>query len=334
MRYLAGQVPEQAEACPGTDAEIAVFDSTGPVEADVGEAKKRKERLADGSALCIFCGGQRVATTEEHCPPRALFREKKWPEGYVFPACEECNGGTSDDDLMVAFLAQLSEAGNAHKKTAGLMYQVKRQFPGFIEGMFQRSTAEARRLGRKVRLRPGPGETYRELPVVKLPEEAHKSVSVLARKLTKAIYFKQTQSIFPTDGGIMFQWFTNAQKMEHGRIVLLDAVAHFAAMSAPKRRNGKDLTDQFDYKYSVDKSGELHLLQVLFGDVFGFVTIFSQIPGRLEAMEDGIKKKHPRLGSPFRFLSTNSVSTAKTGVEPTTAGTTYRHPQKQSPRKS
>jgi hypothetical protein len=206
---------------------------------------------------------------------------------------------------MVAFLAQLTEAGNAHKKGPGLMYQVRRQFPGFIEGMFQRTSIEARRLGRKVGLRPGPGETYKELPVVKLPMEAHKSVSVLAAKLTKAIYFKQTSAIFPRDGGIMFQWFTNAQKMEHGRIALLDALAHFTAMSAPKRRNGKDLTDQFDYKYSIDAFGELHILQVVFGDVFGFVAIFSQVPGRLESIEEGIQKKHPGLGSPFNFISTN-----------------------------
>lgn len=273
----------------------------------MGDAKRRKEKLIAAGSPCIFCGGQRVATTQEHCPPRALFREKKWPEGYVFPACEDCNGGTSDDDLMVAFLAHLTKASNTHKSGAGLMRQVKRQFPGFIEGMFQRSTAEARRLGRKVGLRPGPGETYQELPVVKLPKEAHQCVSVLAAKLTKAIYFKQTRAIFPSDGGIMFQWFTNAQKMEHGRIVLLDAISHFAAMSVPKRRGGKDLSDQFDYKYSVGESGELHMLQVVFGEVFGFVTIFSQTPGRVESIVEGIEKAHPTSRRPFRFLSTRAA---------------------------
>lgn len=254
---------------------------------------------------CIFCGGQRPATTEEHCPPRALFRDKQWPEGYIFPACDICNGGSSDDDLMVAFLAQMTQTGNGHKKASGLIYQVNRQFPGFIESMFQRSAVEARRTARRLGLRPSPGETYKDLPVVNLPEETHKCVGVLAAKLTKAVFFKQTHTIFPTDGGILFQWFTNAQKMEHGRIVLLDALSHFAAMSVPKRRNGKDLTDQFDYKYSVDEYGALHILQVVFGDVFGFVSIFSQVPGRLESMEERIKKAHPELDSPFKLLSSN-----------------------------
>ena len=270
----------------------------------MGEAKLRKEKLIAAGHLCIFCGGQRIATTEEHCPPRALFRGKRWPEGYVFPACEDCNGGTSDDDLMISFLANLTQVGSADKGT-GLMYQVNKQFPGFLKAMFERTAVQARKMARKTGLRPGPGETYQELPIVKLPVEAHRCVSVLAAKLTKAIYFKQTSEIFPTEGGIMFQWFTNAQKMEHGRIVLLDALSHFAAMSAPKRRGGKDLTDQFDYKYSADKPGELHILQVVFGEVFGFVSIFSQVPGRLESMENRIKDAHPGIDSPFKFLSTN-----------------------------
>ena len=165
----------------------------------------------------------------------------------------------------------------------------------------------------KLGLRPGPGETHQELPVVILPTEAHQCVSVLASKLTKAIYFKQTRAIFPADGGILFQWFTNAQKMEHGRIVLLEAISLFAAMSVPKRRGGKDLSDQFDYKYSIGESGELHMLQVVFGEVFGFVTIFSQIPGRLESIVEGIDTAYSTSRRPFRFLSSNRPALLQRG---------------------
>ena len=105
--------------------------------------------------------------------------------------------------------------------------------------------------------------------------------------------------------GIMFQWSANAQEMEHGRILPLDAIRHFAAVSVSKRRAGKDLSDQFPYKYSVGKSGELHMLQVVFGKAFGFVTIFSQAPGRLESIVEGIEKAHPASRRPFRFLSSN-----------------------------
>jgi hypothetical protein len=47
------------------------------------------------------------------------------------------------------------------------------------------------------------------------------------------------------------------------------------------------------------------MLEVVFGKVFGFVTIFSQVPGRLESIVEGIEKAHPASRRPFRFLSSN-----------------------------
>jgi len=271
----------------------------------MGEAQRRKVKIKT-SAPCIFCGGGTLATTKEHCPPKALFRNKEWPDGYVFPACINCNGGSSDEDLIVAFLAHLkTEDPQKTKKGLGLMKAVHRQFPDFLHRMFNKTARESRNDARKLGIKPEPGETYQELGIANVTEAMHKSVSVLAAKLTKAVYYMQTNSIFPTDGGIMFQWFTNAQKLEHGKVILLEAAAKFSAISPPKQRNGKDLKDQFDYRYSVGEKGELHLLQVVFGETFGFLTIFSQTPGRLESMEDSIKRKLSTSDSPFKFLSTN-----------------------------
>ncbi len=185
------------------------------------------------------------------------------------------------------------------------MRQVARQMPQVLHEMFTSSAVEARTNARRLGLRPEPGQTYQELGVVNVPEAAHIAVRILATKLTKAVYYQRTGSIFPVGGGIMFQWFTNAQKMEHGRIVLLEALSRIATMSEPLTRGGRDLKDQFDFLYSVEKEGALHMLQVTFGKVFGFVTIFSQTPGRLEAMEDQIKERTGSMDSPFEFLSTN-----------------------------
>ncbi len=274
----------------------------------MGEAQRRKVKLEKSSALCIFCGGTTLATTEEHCPPRALFYEKRWPEGYAFPACEKCNGGTSDEDLMIAFLAQLNPQPKNHeitKKGEGLMRAVNRQFPGLLMQMFEKSVIDSRRTARRLGLSPKHGQTYQEMGIVNVPVAMRQCVSIFAAKLTKAVYYKQTGAIFPNDGGIMFQWFTNAQRLEHGRIVLLDALAGITAMSTPKQRGGKDLKEQFDYLYSVDDAGDLHVLQAVFSEVFGFVTIFSQTPSRLETIEDSVKKKLDTTDSPFEFLSTN-----------------------------
>jgi len=173
--------------------------------------------------------------------------------------------------------------------------------------MFSKSAIEARADARRIGLRPRPGETYQQLGIVDIPDEMHRCVEVFAAKLTKAIYYMKMGAPFPVNGGIQFQWFTNAQRLEHGRIVLLEALAELAAMSAPVARSGRDLKDQFDYLYSADAPREFHVLQVAFGQVFGFVSIFSQVPGRLEAMDERLAERFEgqQKKSPFKWLSSN-----------------------------
>ena len=66
-----------------------------------------RERFLASNPICVFCGGVNPATTVEHCPPRALFQHKHWPEGFDFAACEACNHGTGDQDAIVAMLARM-----------------------------------------------------------------------------------------------------------------------------------------------------------------------------------------------------------------------------------
>jgi hypothetical protein len=259
---------------------------------------------------CIFCGGANLATTTEHCPPRGLFKDKQWPKGFDFPACGPCNFGTRDDDRLVAMLAATapnkSEPARL-EKWSKLMKGVHRQSPETLQQMFKpKSVMEARSLARRFGLKRGPGQTYQDVAnIADIPEALHTAVKTLAAKLGKAVYFQETGNIFPADGGIQFVWFTNAQKLEHGKIVVLEALASTAATSRPLRGNGKDLKDQFDYRYSVDEPGDLHLLQAVFGEVFGFVTIFSQTPGRLEGIENDLSQKLGVEKGPFSFLSSN-----------------------------
>lgn len=247
-----------------------------------------------------------MATTKEHCPPRALFREKNWPEGYEFPACKACNGGSSDSDLIVAFMANMDPAANDEqlKKGHGLMRLAHRQAPRMLPAMFNSSALKARAQARRLGMKPGPGQTYQGLGIVNVTDEMRLAVETVAAKLTKAVFYMQTGSIFPQDGSIWFQWFTNAQLREHGNIPLIEALANFPAEAPVLKRNGKDLSDQFDYKYSKDDEGYLHVLQTVFGQVFGFVTIFSQVPGKLEEIETKIKRQVPDGQSPFIFLGT------------------------------
>ncbi len=195
---------------------------------------------------------------------------------------------------MVAFVASMGVDAavdpQGSERFTNLMRAVKKQLPGFLEEMFDPAIVAV---------------PMSAAGVVRTPAALHRAVGIFAGKLTKGVYYKQTGRILPEDGGIMFQWFTNAQLHEHGKINLLDALSGISAMSTPKERSGKDLKDQFDYLYSVDQSGDLHILQVVIGRIFGFVTIFSQTPGRLETIEDHLNQKVGTDNGPFQFLSSN-----------------------------
>lgn len=270
----------------------------------MGEARRKKQRLQDQGLPCIFCGGVAVATTEEHCPPRSLFRDRQWPEGFAFPACQRCNGGSSDDDLLIAFLAHLGpEADEAtRRKSVGLMKAVHRQAPGLLGKMLSVSAVEARKFARKTGMKREPGMTFKDIGVVNVPDQLHAAVGRFALKLTKAVYYRHAGLVLPANAGVLFQWFTNAELREHGRILVLDAMKQFDGMSAPITRTGQDLSDQFDYKYSVDEHGALHMLQVVFGEVFGFVSIFSQEAGRMERIHGELVQQAGKEG-PFTFVS-------------------------------
>jgi hypothetical protein len=59
-------------------------------------------------------------------------KHRQWPEGFEFAACDTCNNGTRDDDLLIAMLARLDpfqNRGDFDGKTAGLMARAHKRFP-------------------------------------------------------------------------------------------------------------------------------------------------------------------------------------------------------------
>ena len=258
--------------------------------------------LATSGAKCIYCGGAQDATTEEHCPPRALFRQRAWPEGFAFPSCVACNAGTSDDDLLVQFMASMQpDPDDAQvKKFSGLMYQVKNQFPGLLQRMMARSATEARQIARALGVVPPPGKLHQDINVVKVPPELHDAVAVLATKLSKSVYFLYEKKIFPADGEIALHWFTNAQLLQYDTIPALESLAGLPMTGLPLRRNGKNLKDQFDYEYTLGEG--YHVLKVAFGRVFGFVTFFNTEPGTVAEFLGRMRTESGKMRGPFQLV--------------------------------
>jgi hypothetical protein len=266
----------------------------------MGESQRKKLKIKNGNYQCIFCGGFTPANTVDHVPPKIIFRNKSWPEGFEFPACEACNNGTSDDDLVVGLLARMTKEDSS---ILGLLKNIKGQHPQLLAEMLDISEAEAKVAAEKFHIEKPEGMTYRELGIVNVTDTMNLAVTTLASKLSKAVYYKLTGEIFPNKGGILFNWFTNAQLFEHGKVYVLDGLKQFKFTTEVLKRSNTLLHDQFDYRYSLSEEGTIHLLQAVFGGSFGFVTIFSPDPEIIQSIDANTLESTDHKNSAFSIIS-------------------------------
>src|SRR3974390_3767141 len=56
--------------------------------------------------------GNRECRLNDCADELRLRQRRQWPEGFEFPACDVCNGGSRDDDLLVAMLAKMDPFEN------------------------------------------------------------------------------------------------------------------------------------------------------------------------------------------------------------------------------
>lgn len=267
-------------------------------------ARLNREAFFREHPTCVFCGGSAPATTKEHCPPRALFEHKEWPNGFEFPACASCNNGTSGDDVVVALLGRFGREHIPEQdgRTSGIMRNANNQHPGMLPKMLDISPIQARKTAKELGITRPPGLTYQQSGIVNVTSHMDTAVATLASKLSKAIYYKETGTIFPADGEIQFNWFTNACLLKLGFIPALQAFANIEAPKPAIARNGRDLKDQFNYRFLVSPDNDLAVLQAIFGTVFGFLTIMSIKPGVLAKIDASLQKANPDKSNPFRFL--------------------------------
>lgn len=261
----------------------------------MGQSRVRKQAFFLAHSMCCFCGGLRRAVTVEHCPPRAMFQHRAWPEGYEFPSCFECNAGSSDDDLIVALLARMDpfeDAGDRDGKVLGLMKQVQRQYPDLLAQMMP-TPAEARRLNRELGVEPDPGRFHQDSGALKVPPSLDKTIKRFAAKLSKAIFYQTTHTSFPVGGEIAAHWFTNVEFFRHGFVPVFKALQEVGGIMPEHVRSARMLNDQFAVKWSLSDDQKIFVLQAMFGKAFGTVT-FGAVTGNLISSKlDELKAEAP-----------------------------------------
>lgn len=243
-----------------------------------------------------------------------MFQYRTWPVGLDFPSCAECNHGSDDYDLLISMLARMDpfdDKGNRDGRTEGLMKAVNKQYPGLMAKMMP-SVREARRQNKELGLVRKPGQTYQQTAAVKVPEEFHKAVCVLGRKLAKGIFYRQASRIFSDEGCLLLNWFTNADLFRKGKYEVFESLKHLSGDIPRLQRSRKFLNDQFEYKVSISPDNDILILQAVFGKAFGLVVFGSALPDRLEPMVKKLREKTSRDG-PFAVLQSPSLMAAQNG---------------------
>jgi len=274
----------------------------------MGAATRHRQKFLKEHSVCAFCGAK--ATSIEHCPPRAMFQFRQWPEGFEFPSCEACNQGTANHDLLIAMIARMdpiADQGNLDGKLAGIMKNASKQHPELFKKMMP-SANEARQHNREFRLQPNTGQTHQEVSsAVKIPNELHDAVCIFARKLAKSIFYQETQTPFPANGCLISNWFTNAQLLSTGKYLVFDILKELGGLAPALQRTGKYLNNQFEYKLSLSTEKDILVLQARFGNSFGFVVFGCTIEGKLESMVNKLREQTKENG-PFAILQSTTLS--------------------------
>ena len=274
----------------------------------MGSATRYRKKFLTDHSICAFCGGKAQATTIEHCPPRAMFQHRQWPVGFEFPSCAMCNHGTDDQDLLISVFAKMNpfvETVDMDGTLPGQMRMVNKQYPGMFQRMMPSASA-AKRINREMGLSPRHGQTHQETGVVKVPDELHGAVCVLAKKLSKGIFYRETGQVFPNDGCLLLNWFTNADLVRDGKYVVFDLLKEMAGEVPPTVRSGKHLGEQFEYKFSLAAEKNVFVLQSRFGGSFGMAVFGSSVPGLLEGIVTRLREQSSRSG-PFAVLQSSSL---------------------------
>jgi hypothetical protein len=169
--------------------------------------------------MCIFCGGEEPATTEDHVPAKAFFEDRKWPEGFVFPACKPCNDATRPDEQLIAFLAPLGDPEFDPEKNQvwkNLMTGIRNNHREVYSGLMM-STKEKRRALREYRGFRSHGLAIKDHPLVKIPgEPMNRAARRVGYKIGAALYFKNTNRALPERGACYVYFKTNIEMMTSG----------------------------------------------------------------------------------------------------------------------
>ncbi len=276
----------------------------------MGAGKKRKERFFRQHPYCCFCGGIRLAETEDHVPSRVFFIKRSRPDDFVFPACKSCNSISSKSEQVTALLSRTSYQSEQIVDAPDfckLVQAVHNNSKGTFQEMVGPRTGD-KIIKRQIRAALGSDDFH----LLTFGSNARMHCQLFGAKLAFAFHYKFLGRPLPTDGGA---------------IVSIHNQVDFALNRAPhleiafndieSLRQGKwNSEGQFEYRMSLATDFEGGLFQAFFHKNLLFTLITSadgskllnedvpvHVPGELKPVAEAI--------DPYRITATISGRFAK-----------------------
>lgn len=258
----------------------------------MGAAKKRREAFFAAHPMCCFCGGGELATTIDHVPLRAAFKGRVGPEGFEFPACEQCNSAWSNSEQVFALYARLFDQTDENYDQAhiqNLIAGVRNNQPDMIPNP-NLSANEKRRTLRHFGWDRPKGEFLEDVGMVAIPTGSDLHVERVAAKMLAAFLYRHQTEFLTSDHGMFFGWTQQGLPgVDEAQDVLLSGMPELVIGA----RVNTSIGDQFAYRWGANPEEGLFGYAAGFGTgmfVFGASAQWS----RVEKMENWQRFEAPK----------------------------------------
>lgn len=180
----------------------------------MGAARRRKQEFFQKHPLCCYCGGKRAASEEDHQPARVFFRDRKWPEGFVFPACHACNSASREAEHLVSLFVSHGADEAARTAYRKRIASIRANYPGVVDSLFEISTRQKRKALKNLGVKPPIGATIADLPIVSMePNIWRPHLEMVGRKIMLSLHYQTFGIPLSAAGRVWLSIQTNASDL-------------------------------------------------------------------------------------------------------------------------
>ena len=275
----------------------------------MGQAKQKLQKFIKDHPFCCFCGGSVPTHNREHAPPKVLFLKGERLDGLIFPACERCNNGMSENDVYASIIA-LTQAYDM--LTSGPRFKdYDRKIGKLIEEQKSRLKKNQLEFLNNDPVWVRTNGILQKFPTVRLPSTAYSEyLEPWFAKQAIALWYEHTGKVFSQQGAIGLHHY-----MAHERAKVRQIIGSmpFNPSSVPITINqgSRNNADQFQYRVQLDDQRNIGVICVEIHRGLSFVALVSDLPNHnFEQNVRHIASRHAwRVSTQHGIYRTSSLRT-------------------------